>query len=70
MNLGPTELVIVFAVFFLLVFVTALVARLGLMAARRLEQQKPTKAIEILNERYARGEISREQFEQMKRDVV
>lgn len=70
MNLGPAELVIVFAVFFLLVFVTALVARLGLMAARRLEQQKPTKAIEILNERYARGEISREQFEQMKRDVV
>ena len=33
--------------------------------------ERPTggQALEILRERYARGELSREQFEQMKRDV-
>lgn len=29
----------------------------------------PARAIEILKARYARGEISKEQFEQMKRDI-
>lgn len=31
--------------------------------------EAPQSAIEILKQRYARGEISKEQFEQMKRDV-
>jgi uncharacterized membrane protein len=29
----------------------------------------PPRAIDILNARYAKGEITREQFEQMKRDI-
>jgi putative membrane protein len=28
------------------------------------------RAIEVLNERYAKGEISKEQFEQMKKDIL
>lgn len=31
--------------------------------------QDHNHSLEILKERYARGEISREQFEQMKRDL-
>ncbi|MBI4608121.1 MAG: SHOCT domain-containing protein [Candidatus Rokubacteria bacterium] len=30
----------------------------------------PDRAVEILRERYARGEISREEFEARKRDLV
>ncbi|MCS7051176.1 MAG: SHOCT domain-containing protein [Thermomicrobium sp.] len=29
-----------------------------------------TRAIEIVQERYARGEITREQYEQMRRDIL
>jgi putative membrane protein len=29
-----------------------------------------TRAIDILKERYAKGELTREQFEQMKRDLA
>jgi len=32
-------------------------------------QQQPNTALEILEERYARGEIEREEFEQKKRDL-
>ena len=31
--------------------------------------ESPHSAVDILKQRYARGEISKEQFEQMKRDV-
>ncbi|MCL4507717.1 MAG: SHOCT domain-containing protein [Chloroflexi bacterium] len=31
--------------------------------------EAPQSAVDILKQRYARGEISKEQFEQMKRDV-
>lgn len=34
------------------------------------DQSKRQLALEILKERYARGEITREEFEQMKRDIL
>ena len=33
------------------------------------EHRAPGRALEILQERYARGEVSREEFEQMRRDL-
>jgi putative membrane protein len=35
----------------------------------RGDGERPPQAMEILKARYAKGEITREQFEQMKRDI-
>jgi uncharacterized membrane protein len=70
MNLGITELVYVFGIIVLLVLVTAMIAGVGLRLSRRLPQSKPAESsLEILKARYARGEISSAQFEQMKRNL-
>ncbi|MBI1736539.1 MAG: SHOCT domain-containing protein [Candidatus Rokubacteria bacterium] len=37
--------------------------------AREPRQPAPDSALQILRERYARGDISREEFEQRKRDL-
>lgn len=71
MNLGITELVIVFGIVVLLVLMTAMIGSVGLRLARR---QPPPKAaslspLEILKVRYARGEIDAEQFEKLKREL-
>ncbi len=39
-------------------------------AHRKYNLGQPTAALDILNERYARGEITREQFAQMKSDIL
>ena len=47
-----------------------LLARRGFHQGFHLKHESHTgKAEEILSERYARGEISREQYEQMKQDI-
>jgi putative membrane protein len=38
-------------------------------AGSRPRDERGPDAVEILRQRYARGELSREQFEQMKRDL-
>jgi putative membrane protein len=64
--------------FFMLLFWLAIIAaiawlgawlfRQGRLAPPGPEAARPT-ALDILSERYARGEISREQYEQMRRDI-
>lgn len=71
MNLGITELVLVCGIVGLLLMFTAMVSGVGLRFLRRQnttpQNQDP---LEILKLRYARGEITREQYEQMKRDLT
>ena len=64
----------------MLVFWILVLVGLGLLivwAARQLGYGGPasirggaSRALEILQERYARGEIMREQYEQMRRDIL
>lgn len=71
MNLGITELIFVCGIVGLLLLITAMVSGIGLRFLRReklaAEKHDP---LEILRARYARGEITREQFEQMKQDLA
>jgi putative membrane protein len=57
-----------------LVFWVLMLAGLGLLALWAIRQVGPEqagsrRAVEILKERYARGELTREQYEQMRRDL-
>ncbi|GLV47858.1 hypothetical protein TJA_10180 [Thermus sp. LT1-2-5] len=40
------------------------------LVARALAPKREDRALEILRERYARGEIDRETYERMKRDLA
>ncbi len=60
----------------MLVFWLLVLAGLGLVVLWFVRQIRPgeaaagrSRALEILQERYARGEITREQYEQMRRDL-
>ena len=51
-----------------------MLAGLGLLVLWAIRQVGPEqagsrRAVEILKERYARGELTREQYEQMRRDL-
>ena len=66
---GPAGVVmmLMMLVFWALV-VTALV--LGIRWLARLgQQERPDRAVDILRERYARGEINKEEFEARRRDL-
>lgn len=66
---------VIMLVFWLLVLTG--IALLIVWAVRQFGHGGPTstgggtsRALEILQERYARGEITREQYEQMRRDIL
>jgi len=54
--------------FWVLVILGIAVLVRALSGSARVEGERP-QALEILKARYAKGEITREQFEQMKRDI-
>ncbi len=70
MNLGITELVFICGIVALLLMFTAMVSGVGLRFLRKhdtaIEKHDP---LETLRMRYARGEITLEQYEKMKRDL-
>lgn len=49
--------------------VVYLIVRLTTQSGRSSEGQQGETALDILKKRYARGEISKEEFEQMKKDL-
>ena len=71
MNLGITELVFICGIVALLLMFTAMVSGMGLRFLRRQDiAQEKQDPLETLRMRYARGEITREQYEQMKNDLA
>lgn len=59
----------VFMVFAWLVVVVAILAGVWWLV-RKLSGTRPTGALDILRERCARGEISREEYESRRRDLA
>lgn len=58
---------------FWVVVIVAIVAAVWVLLGRRAPSgasPSPDRALEILRERYARGEINREEFESRRRDLV
>lgn len=71
MNLGIPELVIVCSIVGLMLLFGAMVSGIGLRFLRRQENATETQTpLDILKMRYARGEITREQYEQLKQDLA
>lgn len=71
MNLGITELFIVCGIVGLMLLFGAMISGVGLRFLRKqdnaVQKQDP---LDILKMRYARGEITREQYERMKQDLT
>ena len=55
--------------FWVLVILGIVALMRALSGGTRDGGERPAHAMEILKARYAKGEITREQFEQMKRDI-
>ena len=56
-------------VLFWVLVILGIVALVRLLGAGGRDEAPPQGALDILKARYAKGEITREQFEQMKRDL-
>lgn len=61
----------IFMVLFWVLVILGVAALIKWLAAGGAGEQRPSgkTALQILEERYARGEIGREEFEQKKRDI-
>ena len=62
---GPIELAMILGVVLILAAVVVLIALQG-----RRPRSESGQALEILNTRYARGEITKAEYDQMRRDIV
>lgn len=71
MNLGVGEILVIFFVIVLVALITAMLAGAGITVAKRVgsAESKNLSPLDVIKLRYARGEISREQFEALKRDL-
>lgn len=71
MNLGVGEILIIFFLIVMVVLITAMIGGTGLTIARRIKNanEKGQSALDVIRLRYARGEITKEQFETLKRDL-
>jgi len=56
-------------VLFWIVVVVGIVALIKLLFSRSPGKRSSQSALEILRKRYARGEITKEEFENMKKDI-
>jgi len=59
---------IIFMFLFWALLITALVYLIKYISSDKQKSQED-EAMKILNERYARGEVSKEEFEKMKKDI-
>ena len=72
-NIGILELVLICGIIGFVLLITAMIGGVGLGMARRIGRDDPrtlATPLEILKRRYARGEITQEQFEQMKKELA
>jgi putative membrane protein len=53
-----------------LIILSAIVIGIKWLSQQQARPSNAESALDILKQRYARGEISRDQFDQMKRDVL
>jgi len=67
-NIGSFELLLVCVVVLIVLFISAMLANVGL--SRQNRNIKSGSPLDLLKMRYARGEITQEQFERMKRDLA
>lgn len=59
--------------FFMIIFWVAVISFIVWvinLASNSHDEHKPKTAIDILKERYARGDISKEEFEDKKKDII
>jgi len=54
---------------FIIVFGVILLGILIYAGGKKIKRSKSSKAMDILNERYAKGEISKEEYEEIKQKI-